>query len=102
MFDHNFCSLAEAAILDSASWFKIIIFVMLLLVYPGLVATTTYGFLVAWSEYILALTLLTDDSIKTLLLSLARFSGNETVQWRPLMAGCTFTIIPTSILFLPL
>ena len=53
---------------------------MLLLVYPGLVATATYGFLVAWSEYILALTLLTDDSIKTFLLSLARFSGDETVQ----------------------
>ena len=95
-------SLSEAAILDGASRFKIVIFVILPLVYPGLVATATYGFLVAWSEYILALTLLTDDSVKTLPLSLAQFFGDETVQWGPLMAGCTITIIPTLILFLPL
>lgn len=95
-------SLDEAAILDGASRFKIVIFVILPLVYPGLVATATYGFLVAWSEYILALTLLTDDSVKTLPLSLAQFFGDETVQWGPLMAGCTITIIPTLILFLPL
>ena len=54
------------------------------------------------SEYILALTLLTDDSVKTLPLCSAQFFGDETVQWRPLMAGCTTTIIPTLILFLPL
>ena len=95
-------SLDEAAILDGASRFKIVMFVILLLVYPGLVATATYGFLVAWSEYILALTLLTDDSVKTLPLSLAQFFGDETVQWEPLMAGCTITIIPTLILILPL
>ena len=66
-------SLDEAAILDGASRFKIVIFVILPLVYPGLVATATYGFLVPWSEYILARTLLTDDSVKTLPLSLAQF-----------------------------
>ncbi len=79
-----------------------VIFAILPLTYSGLVATATYGFLVAWSEYILALTLLTDDSIKTLPLRLARFFGDETVQRRPLIAGCTITIIPTLILFLPL
>ena len=59
-----FISLDEAAILGGASRFKIVIFVILPLVYLGLVATATYRFLVAWPEYILALTLITDDSVK--------------------------------------
>jgi len=95
-------SLDEAAIIDGASRFKIVINVILPLVTPGLVATATYGFLQAWSEYVLALTLLTNDSKKTLPLSLAQFFGEETVQWGPLMAGCVITIIPTLIIFLPL
>jgi len=95
-------SLDEAAIIDGASRFKIVINVILPLVTPGLVATATYGFLQAWSEYVLALTLLTDDSKKTLPLGLAQFFGEETVQWGPLMAGCVITIIPTLIVFLPL
>ena len=97
-----FISLAAVVILGNTFRFKIVIFAILPLTYSGLVATATYGFLVAWSEYILALTLLTDDNVKTLPLSLAQFFGDDTVQWGPLMAGCTITIIPTLILFLPL
>ena len=59
-----FISLDEAAILGGTSQFKIVIFVILPLVYLGLVATATYRFLVAWPEYIQALTLITDDSVK--------------------------------------
>ena len=77
-------SLDEATILDGASRFKIVIFVILPLVYPGLVATATYGFLVAWSEYILALTLLTDDS-ENIAAKFGSVFGDETVQWGPLM-----------------
>ena len=43
-----------------------------------------------------------DDSVKTLLLILARFFGYKTVQRELLIAGDTIKIIPTLILFLPL
>ena len=97
-----FISLAAVVILGNTFRFKIVIFAILPLTYSGLVATATYRFLVAWSEYILALNLLTDVFVKTLPLSLAQLFGDDTVQWGPLMAGCTITIIPTLILFLPL
>ncbi len=95
-------SLDEAAIMDGASRFKIVTQIIMPLIMPGLVATATYGFLQAWSEYLLALTLLSDESKKTLPLGLYQYFGEDTVNWGALMAGSAIATLPTLLLFLPL
>lgn len=95
-------SLDEAAIMDGASRFKIVTQIIFPIIMPGLVATATYGFLQAWSEYLLALTLLSDEAKKTLPLGLYQYFGEDTIDWGALMAGSAVATIPTLLLFLPL
>ncbi len=95
-------SLDEAAIMDGASRNDIVWRIIVPVTWPGLVATATYGFLQCWSEYLLALTLLTDASVKTIPLGLYQFFGDDRIDWGMVMAGSVAAIVPTLALFLPL
>ena len=95
-------SLDEAARLDGASQFQVIWKVIFPIMLPGVVATTTYAFLLCWSEYLLALAFLTDESMKTLPLGLAAFFGRDSADWGAIMAAAAVTTLPTLVLFLPL
>lgn len=95
-------SLDEAALMDGASRNDIIWRIIVPVTWPGLVATATYGFLQCWSEYLLALTLLTDESVKTIPLGLYQFFGDDRIDWGMVMAGSVAAIVPTLALFLPL
>ena len=95
-------SLDEAAIMDGASRNDIVWRIIVPVTWPGLVATATYGFLQCWSEYLLALTLLTDESVKTIPLGLYQFFGDDRIDWGMVMAGSVAAIVPTLALFLPL
>jgi len=95
-------SLDEAAIMDGASRNDIVWRIIVPVTWPGLVATATYGFLQCWSEYLLALTLLTDESVKTVPLGLYQFFGDDRIDWGMVMAGSLVATVPTLALFLPL
>lgn len=95
-------SLDEAAIMDGASRNDIVWRIIVPVTWPGLVATATYGFLQCWSEYLLALTLLTETSVKTIPLGLYQFFGDDRIDWGMVMAGSVAAIVPTLALFLPL
>lgn len=95
-------SLDEAAIMDGASRNDIVWRIIVPVTWPGLVATATYGFLQCWSEYLLALTLLTDESVKTIPLGLYQYFGDDRIDWGMVMAGSVAAIVPTLALFLPL
>jgi ABC-type glycerol-3-phosphate transport system permease component len=58
-------SLDEAARIDGCSTLGIIFRVVLPVAWPGIVATAVYAFVRSWEEYLFALTLMTDDSQKT-------------------------------------
>ena len=51
---------------------------------------------------LLALTLLTDESVKTIPLGLYQFFGDDRIDWGMVMAGSVAAIVPTLALFLPL
>ena len=95
-------SLDEAARLDGATQFQVIWRIILPIMMPGLVATTTYAFLLCWSEYLLALALLSDERMKTLPLGLYSFFGQDSADWGAILAGSAVATLPTLILFLPL
>jgi ABC-type glycerol-3-phosphate transport system permease component len=95
-------SLDEAAILDGCSQFQVIWRIVFPIMLPGVVATTTYAFLLCWSEYLFALAFLTQTDLKTMPLLLSAFFGENVVEWGNVMAGSALMALPTLLLFLPL
>lgn len=95
-------SLDEAAIVDGASRFTVIRLIILPVIWPGMVAAATFGFLQCWSEYLLALALVTEDSKKTIPLGLYQYFGDVQIDWGAVMAGSVIATVPTLLLFLPL
>ncbi len=95
-------SLDEAALVDGASRIQVIFLVILPVMWPGLVAAATFGFLQSWSEYLLALALITENELKTIPLGLSQYFGDVQINWGAVMAGSVVATVPTLLLFLPL
>ena len=95
-------SLDEAAIVDGASRFFVVTRIVLPIMWPGMVAAATFGFLQSWSEYLLALALITKDDKQTIPLGLYQYFGDVQVDWGAVMAGSVVATVPTLLLFLPL
>lgn len=66
---------------------------------PGLVATSIYGFIQAWNEYLYALMLLSQEH-QTATVWLSSFTTSHGTEYAPMMAGSTLMAIPVVILFL--
>jgi len=93
--------LEEAAAIDGATGPKIFFRILLPLVAPGLVATSIFGFITAYNEFILALTFLGQNhAAYTLPIFLTYFFGQHGAAWGPIMAASTIYTIPAMIFFL--
>lgn len=94
--------LDEAAIVDGCTPFGALWHVVLPVMLPGVVAAATYAFLLCWTEYLLAVALLTQPAMKTMPLGLYQFFGEDTTDWGAVMAGSAVATLPALLLFLPL
>ncbi|RNL87384.1 carbohydrate ABC transporter permease [Halostreptopolyspora alba] len=90
----------EAAYVDGASWGRMFWSVLFPLVAPGLVATGVFAFILAWNEFILALTFLDDGDKYTVAVGLRRFFGPYTNDWGAMMAASTVITLPVMLFFL--
>ncbi|HLH58536.1 MAG TPA: carbohydrate ABC transporter permease [Streptosporangiaceae bacterium] len=91
----------EAAAIDGAGPARIFWRILLPLVAPGLVATSTFSFITAWNEFIFALTFLgTDQGNYTLPIYVQYFFGRGTADWGGIMAASTLYTIPVVVFFL--
>jgi ABC-type glycerol-3-phosphate transport system permease component len=95
-------SLDEAAIIDGASRWQVIWYIICPVMLPGFVATATYAFLLCWTEYLFALAFLTQTDLKTLPLGLYQFFGEDNVDWGAVMAASVVTTLPVFLLFMPI
>jgi N,N'-diacetylchitobiose transport system permease protein len=89
----------EAAYLDGCGWWRMFSSVLLPLVAPGLVATSVFAFIVAWNEFVFAVTFLQDDAKYTAAVGLHRFFGQYETEWGAVMAGSTLITLPVLIFF---
>ncbi len=94
--------LEQAARIDGASRFQAFIRVVMPLSTPGIIATAIYSFILAWNEYVYALTFLNDKSKLTLPVGLQRFFTEYATNWPGLMAASFITSVPVVVLFLVL
>ncbi|MEE2036710.1 carbohydrate ABC transporter permease [Nocardiopsis sp. CT-R113] len=89
----------EAAYIDGASWLQMFWKVLFPLVAPGLVATAIFSFIVAWNEFVLALTFMTQSENYTVAVGLRQFFGQYANEWGHVMAASTLITIPVMVFF---
>ncbi|WP_329257190.1 carbohydrate ABC transporter permease [Streptomyces sp. NBC_01478] len=91
--------LEEAAMVDGCSRTGAFIRVVFPLLAPGMVATSVYGFIQAWNEYLYALMLLSQEH-QTATVWLGNFTTKHGTEYAPMMAGATMMAVPIVVLFL--
>ncbi|MFD9482789.1 carbohydrate ABC transporter permease [Streptomyces sp. NPDC059991] len=91
--------LEEAAMVDGCSRTGAFIRVVFPLLAPGMVATSVYGFIQAWNEYLYALMLMSQNH-QTATVWLSNFTTQHGTEFAPMMAGSTMMAVPIVALFL--
>lgn len=92
--------LDEAGRIDGASTFGIIFRIILPVAWPGVVTVAVYAFVVAWDEFLFALTLMNSEETKTVPVGLAGFFGEYTTQWNLVMTASVISTLPTLVIFM--
>ncbi|MEV8567204.1 carbohydrate ABC transporter permease [Streptomyces sp. NPDC051322] len=91
--------LEEAAMVDGCSRTGAFVRVVFPLLAPGMVATSVYGFIQAWNEYLYALMLMSQQR-QTATVWLSNFTTQHGTEYAPMMAGSTMMAVPVVLLFL--
>ena len=89
----------EAALVDGCSRWQAIYRVILPITLPGVLTVTIFGFLLAWSDFVFCLILISRDALKTLPYGLASMTDAYDANWGELMAGSTMISLPLLVLF---
>ena len=92
--------LEEAAMVDGCGQLGALVRIVLPIVRPGLVATGVYGFLLAWNEYLFAVTLTRSPDMRLVPVALASLAGEHAYQWNVLMAFSVLACLPLFVGFL--
>ncbi len=92
----------EAAYVDGCGYFRTMVQIILPMAKPSIITVLLFNFLSFWNEYIIALTLMTDDSAKTLPVGLMNLmkAQNAAAEYGRLYAGLVIVMLPTLILYI--
>jgi multiple sugar transport system permease protein len=92
----------QAAMVDGASRLQIIRLVVLPNILPGLVATVTFAFLLAWGDVLWALCLISDEAKLTMTLGITRLIGQVRVLGSQTMAAVVIASVIPAVLYVML
>jgi trehalose/maltose transport system permease protein len=94
--------LEEAAIMDGASPWQIIVKVFMPLMWPALVTTGLLAFIAAWNEFLFALTFTLTNTQRTVPVAIALISGASQYElpWGNIMAASVIVTLPVVVLVL--
>ncbi len=84
----------EAAFMDGATWLQTFRLIVLPLARPGLLTVGIFSFILAWTDYLVAFTLISDDKHKTLPVGLASLFGTFELGYGQIMAGVLLITFP--------
>ena len=90
----------EAVTIDGGSSFFALRRVLVPISVPGIVATGVYTFLLAWNEFLFALTLTKTTDMRTVPIGIQQLMGQHAYEWNEMMAMSMLGSIPILILFL--
>jgi trehalose/maltose transport system permease protein len=95
-------ALEESAIMDGAPAWRIVISVFLPIMGPALVATGLLAFIIAWNEFLFALTFILSTEQRTVPVAIALISGATAYElpWGRVMAASVIVTLPLIVLVL--
>lgn len=94
--------LEEAAYIDGASRYKTFWRVIFPLSMPGVITVGVFNFIEYWNDYLIAMTLVSDDAKKTISLGVMRLqaANNVRTEWGQLFAVCVMVILPVLLIYI--
>jgi multiple sugar transport system permease protein len=100
-FDSIPSELDEAAKVDGCTKLQAMLRVILPNVTPGLTATAIVTFIMAWDEFIIALTIMDKNIMRTLPVGMIQsFVGEFSIKWGEMMAASVVTAVPVVLIFI--
>jgi multiple sugar transport system permease protein len=96
--------IGDAAMVDGASPMKALVSVFRPLVMPGIATAALYAFLFSWTEFLGAVSFLTNDSLFTLPVALSNVETGTygAVNYGLLLAGAVIAMIPCVVVYVAL
>jgi ABC-type glycerol-3-phosphate transport system permease component len=91
--------LEEAAWVDGAGRLRALIYVVLPLALPGIIATSIFTFILAWNDYIFTRILISSDELKTLPVGVQDLFHSALIDWGLIMAAGVLITIPALAFF---
>jgi len=91
--------LDEAARVDGTTSFGALWRILVPISLPGIVSVAVYTFMIAWNEYLFALTLTRTDNMRTVPIGIQLLMGQHSYQWTEMMAMSVLGSIPVMVLF---
>ncbi len=92
-------TLEKAAMIDGAGRLQAVIYVVLPLALPGIIATAIFTFILAWNDYVFVRILITSDELKTLSVGIADLYNATVIDWGMIMAGSMLISVPVLAFF---
>jgi len=92
--------LDEAAVVDGANRFQVLVRVILPIATPGLAVVALFAFTNAWNEFLYALVYVYSNDAKTLTTGLTGLMMGDTFIWGQLMASSVIAIVPILIIYI--
>lgn len=94
--------LEEAAIMDGCSHWRILTSILLPLMGPALVSTGLLAFILAWNEFLFALTFTLTEGSRTVPVAIGLLAGNSRYEYPfgPIMAASVTVTLPLIVLVL--
>ena len=101
-FDGIPTDMEMSARLDGASPWRAFVEIAIPPAMPGIVATAIFTFILAWDEYLYALTMISTSSMRTLPLGIFSYFSEGVPNWSGLTATAIAMSIPVIVVFLVL
>jgi multiple sugar transport system permease protein len=92
--------LDEAVLIDGGSSFVALWRVLVPISLPGIVSIGVYTFMLAWNEFLFALTLTRTNDMRTVPVGIQLLMGQHSFEWNQMMAMSVLGSLPVLILFL--
>ena len=84
----------QAAMVDGANRLQTVLYIVLPLALPGVIATSIFTFILTWNDYIFARILISADELKTLPVGIADLYNASVVDWGMIMAAGLLILTP--------
>ena len=92
--------LFESAQIDGSGFYYTFLRILLPLVRPGLATAGIFQFLLCWNEFLYALLLTSDQSVRTLQVGISLFKSQFSADFSAMFAAIVMSIIPIITMFI--